>query len=141
MKRIVCLGLSSAVFVLCFGSAANANSLFVILTVGATAINCDNGSSAGVATCLSNGFTTSLNSNLIEYSSTNFNGYSIVKFSLTSNSPGTSTIGYVADTKTSISQRNALGRFRSPEARQLAAEYSHNICLWGGKLLILPVSY
>jgi hypothetical protein len=93
---------------LLLGSAQPAKaSLFVSLSAGGTTLSCDNSTLANVGAC-SSGFSTSVNSNLITFSG-NIGGYSITSYGLTTNNPGTSTLGDVLDSAFNAVNNTASG--------------------------------
>jgi len=82
-------------------------SLFLDIKTGVSEVSCDNGSAAGVTACLSAGFQTSLNATFINFGAgtgmTSLDGYNFLGGSgVTTNVPGTGTIGFASDSKLQI---------------------------------------
>src|SRR6476620_7509096 len=114
MKRIV-FGITIALaFALCTVPQAQASSFMSINAGVSAAISCDNSTAGGVTTCTANGFVTALNSNSITFTGTrdsvSFGGGGTTGVQLTGNSPGSASLSFVLDTKTSITNNSGALR-------------------------------
>jgi len=83
-------------------------ALFIRIAANAGTATCDNGSVAGVMACSANGFTTTLDSNLLSFAGS-VGGYSFGGLNLGSNGPGTSTMAYVLDSKFNVTHTSGAG--------------------------------
>ena len=100
MKRTLVTVLGSAAMLVAVSPTAKADA-FLSLQNQAVTLSCNNSTAAGVTACLAQGFTTTLGGASIAFRGS-VGGYSVFDLALTSNSPGSSTVGFATDTKTDI---------------------------------------
>jgi len=133
MKKTLLAIVAGVALILSLSPAASADSFLSISVAGSGTISCDNSSAAGVTACGVAGFATALHSDTITAVAVSFGGYTIANVIMLGNSPGTTSIANVLDTKFGIVDVSAVA--------DLVVKFAqNNFSLPAGTPLILSAS-